>query len=151
MFPLIGSGRFISAPVITEDGDPILDPIVLQELNAAKEPTSVGQVGPSDGFELVKEHDKKVIQWKLSLHQIGLDVIRTDRTLVFYEKQENLSKLWDILAVYAWFDKEVSYCQGMSDLCSPMIILLDDEADAFWCFERMMKRLVHNFTRTACV
>lgn len=45
MFPLIGSGRFISAPVITEDGDPILDPIVLQELNAAKEPTSAGQVG----------------------------------------------------------------------------------------------------------
>ncbi|WMV59670.1 hypothetical protein MTR67_053055 [Solanum verrucosum] len=148
MFPLIGSGRFISAPVITEDGDPILDPIVLQELNAAKEPTSVGQVGPSNGFELVKEHDKKVIQWKLSLHQIGLDVIRTDRTLVFYEKQENLSKLWDILAVYAWFDKEVSYCQGMSDLCSPMIILLDDEADAFWCFERMMKRLRKNFRAT---
>lgn len=43
---------------------------------------------------------------------LGLDVMRTDRTLVFYEKQENLSKLWDILAVYAWFDKEVSYCQG---------------------------------------
>ena len=31
----------------------------------------------------------------------------------------------------------------MSDLCSPMIILLDDEADAFWCFERLMRRLVH--------
>lgn len=47
MFPLIGSGRFISAPIITEDGDPILDPIVLQELNAAKEPTSSGQAGNS--------------------------------------------------------------------------------------------------------
>lgn len=43
---------------------------------------------------------------------IGLDVVRTDRTLVFYEKQENLSKLWDILAVYAWIDKDVGYCQG---------------------------------------
>jgi len=30
----------------------------------------------------------------------------------------------------------------MCDLCSPMIILLDDEADAFWCFERLMRRLV---------
>jgi len=39
-------------------------------------------------------------------------VVRTDRTLVFYEKQENLSKLWDILAVYAWIDKEVGYGQG---------------------------------------
>lgn len=42
----------------------------------------------------------------------GLDVLRTDRSLVFYEKQENLSKLWDILAVYAWLDKDVGYCQG---------------------------------------
>jgi hypothetical protein len=30
----------------------------------------------------------------------------------------------------------------MSDLCSPMIILIEDEADAFWCFERLMRRLV---------
>ena len=44
---------------------------------------------------------------------LGLDVIRTDRTLVFYEKQQNLSKLWDILAVYAWIDKDIGYCQGM--------------------------------------
>ena len=43
---------------------------------------------------------------------LGLDVVRTDRTLVFYEKQENLSKLWDILAVYAWSDADVGYCQG---------------------------------------
>ncbi|MED6133464.1 hypothetical protein PIB30_028383 [Stylosanthes scabra] len=26
--------------------------------------------------------------------------------------------------------------------CSPMIILLDDEADAFWCFEHLMRRLL---------
>lgn len=30
----------------------------------------------------------------------------------------------------------------MNDICSPMVILLDDEADAFWCFERAMRRLV---------
>ncbi|PHT35432.1 hypothetical protein CQW23_23132 [Capsicum baccatum] len=158
MFPVIGSGRYITAPVITEDGDPILDPLVLQEAKAAKaakdakEETPAGQenvTGASDENEMVKEHDKRVIEWKLSLHQIGLDVARTDRSLVFYEKQENLSKLWDILSVYAWFDKDVNYCQGMSDLCSPMIILLDDEADAFWCFERLMRRLRGNFRYTA--
>ncbi|KAI4374762.1 hypothetical protein MLD38_012718 [Melastoma candidum] len=92
--------------------------------------------------------DKREIEWKLTLHQIGLDVARTDRTLVFFEKQENLSKLWDILAVYAWKDKDVGYCQAMSDLCSPMIILLEDEADAFWCFERLMHRLRGNFQHT---
>lgn len=43
---------------------------------------------------------------------LGLDVKRTDRALVFYEKQENLAKLWDVLAIYAWIDGDVGYCQG---------------------------------------
>ncbi|TYH56565.1 hypothetical protein ES332_D08G028300v1 [Gossypium tomentosum] len=145
IFPVIGSGRYITAPVITEDGQPIQDPFVLSEINP-------GMNG--NNTEMMKELtprgplDKKAIRWLLTLHQIGLDVMRTDRTLVFYEKQENLSKLWDILSVYAWIDTDVGYGQGMSDLCSPMIILLEDEADAFWCFERLMRRLRGNFRCT---
>ncbi|KAF7833869.1 TBC1 domain family member 15-like [Senna tora] len=154
LFPLVGSGRFITAPVITEDGQPILDPLVLLETNPEKgavipPPDNIGGGVSTDAANnLEKVTDKRIIQWMLTLHQIGLDVLRTDRTLVFYEKQENLSKLWDILAVYAWIDTDVGYCQGMSDLCSPMIILLDDEADAFWCFERLMRRLRGNFRCT---
>ncbi|KAG8386159.1 hypothetical protein BUALT_Bualt03G0120100 [Buddleja alternifolia] len=155
MFPLVGSGKFVTAPIIMEDGQPIQDPIVLQQINLGNEPASLteGNDAPN-GLRTVKQSnghcplDKKEIQWKLTLHQIGLDVVRTDRTLVFYEKQDNLSKLWDILAVYAWFDSDVGYCQGMSDLCSPMIILLENEADAFWCFERLMRRLRGNFRCT---
>lgn len=30
----------------------------------------------------------------------------------------------------------------MNDICSPMVILIENEADAFWCFERAMRRLV---------
>lgn len=149
MFPLVGSGRFVTAPVITEDGVPTQDPIVLLEANPNEGVVSVSQEnGTSCDLATEKEVDQKIIQWKLTLHQIGLDVVRTDRTLVFYEKQENLSKLWDILAVYSWFDADVGYCQGMSDLCSPMIILLQDEADAFWCFERLMRRMRGNFRCT---
>ncbi|KAJ6423255.1 hypothetical protein OIU84_024236 [Salix udensis] len=162
IFPVVGSGRFITAPVITEDGQPIQEPLVILETNQDRS----AETGNSDGngtiqsrlngscSEMVRKltsHgplDQKVIQWLLTLHQIGLDVHRTDRTLVFYEKQENLSKLWDILAVYAWIDTDVGYCQGMSDLCSPMIMLLEDEADAFWCFERLMRRLRGNFRCT---
>ncbi|CAJ1956774.1 unnamed protein product [Sphenostylis stenocarpa] len=146
LFPLIGSGRFVTAPVVTEDGQPIQDPLVLKETNSAKGLDVLYQANNNHirmvaANSLRQVTDKIVVQWMLTLHQIGLDVVRTDRTLVFYEKQENLSKLWDILAVYAWIDKDVGYGQGMCDLCSPMIILLDDEADAFWCFERLMRRL----------
>ncbi|KAG5141146.1 hypothetical protein JHK84_034914 [Glycine max] len=153
LFPLVGSGRFVTAPVITEDGQPIQDPLVLKETSQAKGLAVHPQYNNSPSSmdaanNLAKVTDKTVVQWMLTLHQIGLDVVRTDRTLVFYEKQENLSKLWDILAVYAWIDKDVGYGQGMCDLCSPMIILLDDEADAFWCFERLMRRLRGNFRCT---
>uniref|UniRef100_A0A1D1XDE4 TBC1 domain family member 15 n=1 Tax=Anthurium amnicola TaxID=1678845 RepID=A0A1D1XDE4_9ARAE len=172
MDSVVGSGRIITAPIITEDGEPIQDPIVLLQANpnTAVPATAVSESGyeneelqMSDVLNTSNQYtcnglkgepkcqaplDKKVIQWKLTLHQIGLDVVRTDRTLVFYEKKENLSKLWDILAVYAWIDKDVGYCQGMSDLCSPMIVLLEDEADAFWCFERLMRRLRGNFRCT---
>ncbi|KAL3829004.1 hypothetical protein ACJIZ3_025282 [Penstemon smallii] len=37
----------------------------------------------------------------------------------------------------------------MNDICSPMIILLEHEADAFWCFERAMRRLRENFKCTS--
>ncbi|KAK9133514.1 hypothetical protein Scep_013042 [Stephania cephalantha] len=160
MDSLVGSGAIITAPIITEDGEPIQEPLVLLEANpdrgiATSHKNNHDNTGGKlqDNAATASRHsekvtDKKIIQWKLTLHQIGLDVVRTDRTLVFYEKQEHLSKLWDILAVYAWIDKDVGYCQGMSDLCSPMIILLDDEADAFWCFERLMRRLRGNFRCT---
>ncbi|KAL4379109.1 hypothetical protein GQ457_02G037350 [Hibiscus cannabinus] len=154
IFPVVGSGQFITAPVISEDGQPIEEPLVIQEANNAGKLLDLLSKGPLD---------KRIVNWLLLLHQIGmpmmlldstwdecLDVKRTDRSLVFYENQENLSKLWDILAVYAWIDTDVGYCQaGMSDLCSPMIILLEHEADAFWCFERLMRRLRGNFRCTA--
>ncbi|XP_039847151.1 rab GTPase-activating protein 22-like [Panicum virgatum] len=149
----VGSGKIITAPLITEDGRPIKDPLVLLEATADKNDSEgAPATSRNNGIEIDETAeritDKQIIEWKLTLHQIGLDVLRTDRTMVFYENKENLSKLWDILAVYAWIDKDVGYCQGMSDLCSPMIVLLNDEADAFWCFEKLMRRLRGNFKCT---
>lgn len=118
MVPIIGSGKYVTTPVISEDDQESIS-------------------------------DQKVHQWKLILHQIGLDVNRTDRSLVFYESENNQAKLWDILAVYAWFDNDIGYVQGMNDICSPIVILLEDEADCFWCFERAMRRLRDNFKCSA--
>lgn len=148
----VGSGKIITAPIITEDGKPIKDPLVLLEATSDQHTMQSSSSSSRNENEVDKSEncvvDKQIIEWKLLLHQIGLDVLRTDRSMVFYENKENLSKLWDILAVYAWIDKEIGYCQGMSDLCSPMIVLLNDEADAFWCFERLMRRLRGNFRCT---
>ncbi|WCJ38293.1 Ypt/Rab-GAP domain of gyp1p superfamily protein [Euphorbia peplus] len=129
MFPVIGSGKYITTPIITDDGQPIIDPSANND-----------QVENMDAVS-----DKRVIQWMLALHQIGLDVVRTDRTLVFYESETNQAKLWDVLSIYAWMDNDIGYVQGMNDICSPMVILLENEADAYWCFDRAMRRLKENF------
>ncbi|XP_048233010.1 rab GTPase-activating protein 22 isoform X6 [Ricinus communis] len=108
MVPVIGSGKFITTPIITDDGQPIMD--------SSRNNDHGGHVSNAVS-------DKKVIQWMLALHQIGLDVVRTDRTLVFYER--------------------------MNDICSPMVILLENEADAFWCFDHAMQKLRENFRCSA--
>lgn len=43
---------------------------------------------------------------------VGLDVVRTDRSLVFYESETNQAKLWDVLAIYSWVDNDIGYVQG---------------------------------------
>ncbi|KAK8702027.1 hypothetical protein V6N13_020397 [Hibiscus sabdariffa] len=91
MVSVIGTGDFITTPIITDDGQPI-------EVEGCRVTSAVS--------------DKKVAQWMLSLHQIGLDVVRTDRTLVFYEDKANQAKLWDVLAIYSWLDDDIGYVQG---------------------------------------
>jgi hypothetical protein len=112
----VGSGKIITAPIITEDGKPIKDPLVLLEATSDQHTMQGSSSSSRNENEVDKSEncvvDKQIIEWKLLLHQIGLDVLRTDRSMVFYENKENLSKLWDILAVYAWIDKEIGYCQG---------------------------------------
>ncbi|XP_024534235.1 TBC1 domain family member 15-like isoform X1 [Selaginella moellendorffii] len=129
----VGSGEVVISPRMNADG------VSMEENNpeSIEEQTINGVLDPSPSA--------KIVQWKVLLHQIGLDVVRTDRVLEFYEDPKNLGKLWDILAVYAWIDEEVGYCQGMSDLCSPMVLLFPDEADAFWCFKCLMRRVFITF------
>ncbi|OIT08382.1 PREDICTED: GTPase-activating protein GYP7-like isoform X1 [Nicotiana attenuata] len=152
--PVIGSGKIITSAIVSDDGQPIVaddgQPIVSDDGQLIKSATNTSKSQDNNDATPVDngDFDKKMIQWKLSLHQIGLDVVRTDRTLVFYENEANQAKLWDILAVYAWMDKDIGYVQGMSDICSPMVILLENEADSYWCFERAMRRLRENFKCT---
>ncbi|XP_047325449.1 rab GTPase-activating protein 22-like [Impatiens glandulifera] len=55
------------------------------------------------------------------------------------------ARLVAILEAYAIFDPEIGYCQGMSDLLSPMIAVILNDHEAFWCFVGFMKKARHNF------
>ena len=76
------------------------------------------------------------------------DVLRTDRTNKFYsgaDDNKNLLSLFNLLVTYALTHPEISYCQGMSDIASPLLVTQKDEAQAYLCFCGMMKRLRGNF------
>ncbi|KAJ1378761.1 Rab-GTPase-TBC domain [Sesbania bispinosa] len=55
------------------------------------------------------------------------------------------ARLVAILEAYALYDPEIGYCQGMSDLLSPIISVLSEDHEAFWCFVGFMKKARQNF------
>ncbi|KAJ4954788.1 hypothetical protein NE237_011571 [Protea cynaroides] len=55
------------------------------------------------------------------------------------------ARLVAILEAYALYDQEIGYCQGMSDLLSPIIAVIEEDHEAFWCFVGFMKKARHNF------
>jgi hypothetical protein len=40
------------------------------------------------------------------------------------------------------FDFDLGYVQGMSDFLSPILVIINDEVDTFWCFVGLMKIVV---------
>lgn len=76
------------------------------------------------------------------------DVLRTDRHHRFYggpDDNQNTASLFNILTTYALNHPSVSYCQGMSDLASPLLVTMRDEAQAYICLCALMRRLKDNF------
>ncbi|EYU33478.1 hypothetical protein ABFS82_05G063600 [Erythranthe guttata] len=55
------------------------------------------------------------------------------------------ARLVAILEAYALYDTEIGYCQGMSDLLSPIISVIEEDHVAFWCFVGFMRKARHNF------
>ncbi|XP_069760155.1 TBC1 domain family member 15 [Narcine bancroftii] len=109
----------------------------------------------------IEEYFRMKLQWKsISEEQekrntrlrdyrslIEKDVNRTDRTNPFYEGQENpgLILLHDILMTYCMYDFDLGYVQGMSDLLSPILYVMENEVDAFWCFVAFIEQMHCNF------
>lgn len=48
----------------------------------------------------------------------------------------------NILVNFATYQPSTGYSQGMSDLLAPILAELQDESDAFWCFDSLMKNVI---------
>ncbi|KAJ6630706.1 rab-GTPase-TBC domain-containing protein [Mycena sp. CBHHK59/15] len=61
---------------------------------------------------------------------------------------EHIDRLAGILLTYNFYEKELGYVQGMSDLCAPVyVVMAADEELTFWCFVEFMNRMKQNFLR----
>ncbi|XP_023339520.1 TBC1 domain family member 25 isoform X3 [Eurytemora carolleeae] len=80
---------------------------------------------------------------KTVINMVRKDVLRTDRQHPFYagEGNHNVTSLFNILTTYALNHPSVSYCQGMSDLASPILVIMVEESHAYICFTALMNRL----------
>lgn len=56
-----------------------------------------------------------------------------------------MMRLVNILSAYSAHDPETGYCQGMSDLAAAFVQLIENDALAFACFERLMRDARRNF------
>ncbi|KAF8326026.1 rab-GTPase-TBC domain-containing protein [Cantharellus anzutake] len=103
-------------------------------------------------------------------HRIDVDCRRTDRTHPLFAideeavvsvstlrleetgaqslANEHVNRLAVILLTYNFYERELGYVQGMSDLCSPIYVVCGaDEVTTFWCFVSVMERMKQNFLR----
>ena len=88
-------------------------------------------------FSLMKERESLIEK----------DVQRTDRVHVYFEGEhnKNLNTMKDILMTYNMYNFDLGYVQGMSDLLAPIMVLMNDEVDSFWCFVGLMNKMEGNF------
>ncbi|XP_077496397.1 TBC1 domain family member 25 isoform X3 [Amblyomma americanum] len=85
---------------------------------------------------------------QLVTNMVRKDVLRTDRTHPFYaggDDNANVVALFNLLTTFALNHPGLSYCQGMSDLASPLLVVMRDEPHAYVCFCALMRRLAPNF------
>ncbi|KJZ74002.1 hypothetical protein HIM_06670 [Hirsutella minnesotensis 3608] len=102
--------------------------------------------------------------WREQKGRIEKDVHRTDRNVPIFQGEDtphpdpnspfadvgtnvHLEQMKEMLLTYNEYNKDLGYVQGMSDLLAPIYAVIQDDAIAFWGFERFMERMERNFLR----
>lgn len=78
---------------------------------------------------------------------IEKDVQRTDRNQAQFKNDDSkdLIQMNHILMTYNMLNFDLGYVQGMSDLLAPIMVVMENEVDSFWCFAGFMNKIEQNF------
>ncbi|EPQ58177.1 RabGAP/TBC, partial [Gloeophyllum trabeum ATCC 11539] len=88
-------------------------------------------------------NEEKAMHHRYSIMSPGLGDIGAQSP-----SNEHVERMAAVLLTYNFYEKELGYVQGMSDLCAPIYVVMDgDEEMTFWCFVEVMNRMKQNFLR----
>ncbi|XP_057312589.1 TBC1 domain family member 15-like [Hydractinia symbiolongicarpus] len=101
-------------------------------------------------MSITPQQESRFTDFANKKHLVDKDTLRTDRKKQFYSGEDNLNvkKLFNVLMTYCMYNFDLGYVQGMSDLLSPILMLMEDEVDSFWCFVGLMEIEERNFEMT---
>ncbi|XP_055371056.1 TBC1 domain family member 16 [Condylostylus longicornis] len=79
--------------------------------------------------------------WRAVQCVIEKDIIETEHRNPSYLENDKVSleKMKNILLNYAYYSNG-KYTQGMSDLLAPILVEINNESEAFWCFVGLMQK-----------
>jgi hypothetical protein len=81
---------------------------------------------------------------KLSSYDKYKTVIKTDLRRL-WDNDDMANTSYNILMTHLMYDYSFGYYQGMADLVSVILKIIEDETAAFWCFSRVMTVWRNNF------
>ena len=92
-----------------------------------------------------QKHDRSV---RRLYDMVKRDAERTDVTMEFYSgpANQNVRKLVNIVVTYIQEHPNVSYTQGMTDMLSPLLYIMNEEADAYICYSCLLQHVQDNFS-----
>ncbi|CAI5440754.1 unnamed protein product [Caenorhabditis angaria] len=98
---------------------------------------------------ITDDQEKRFSKYSKRKSLVEKDVARTDRTVPFFQgdDNENLKLLHNVLMTYVMYNFDLGYVQGMSDFASPLLFVMKDEVDTFWCFVGLMNITHRNFEK----
>ncbi|VDK22394.1 unnamed protein product [Taenia asiatica] len=100
-------------------------------------------------WDFTKDENAKRVQSKQERKSIiEKDTYRTDRqTALFRDNSAGaLTRLYNILMTYTFYNPDLGYFQGMNDLLAVIMSVIDGEEDAFWCFAGLLDRVSGHFS-----
>ncbi|PAA68243.1 hypothetical protein BOX15_Mlig019128g1 [Macrostomum lignano] len=72
---------------------------------------------------------------------VDRDVSRADRDQAFYSDGDSggEQRLRELLLDFAFDNRDLGYVQAMTELLSPLLMVLNSDAEAYYCFERLVR------------